>query len=82
MKRAPTQGRRSRMSETAAPPAKGHRKYWHTWTIKGNKKNIFLGSFKDKKDAAKAYNEAAIKYHGEFARLNIIIDDENKINNL
>ena len=57
------------------------RKKWYA-QIKGNKKNIFLGSFKDKKDAAKAYNEAAIKYHGEFARLNIIIDDENKINNL
>jgi GTP:adenosylcobinamide-phosphate guanylyltransferase len=47
-----------------------------------NKKSIYIGTFKDKKDAAKAYNEAAIKYHGEFARPNIIDDDENKINNL
>jgi len=45
-----------------------------------NKKSIYLGIFKDKKDAAKAYNEAAIKYHGEFARPNIIDDNENKIN--
>ena len=29
-----------------------------------------LGSFKTQLDAAKAYNEAAKKYHGEFARLN------------
>jgi hypothetical protein len=30
----------------------------------------WLGSFINKLDAAKAYNEAAIKYHGEFAKLN------------
>ena len=56
-------------------------KKWYA-QIKVNKKNIYLGIFKDKKDAAKAYNEAAIKYNGEFARPNIIDDDENKINNL
>lgn len=39
----------------------------------GKKQQIYLGSFKNKEDAAKAYNEAAIKYHGEFANLNIII---------
>lgn len=32
----------------------------------------FLGYFTKKEDAAKAYNEAAIKYHGEFAKLNKI----------
>ena len=37
-----------------------------------NKKNIYLGSFIDPIDAAKAYNEAAIKYKGEFANLNKI----------
>ncbi|MBW1813055.1 MAG: HNH endonuclease [Deltaproteobacteria bacterium] len=31
---------------------------------------ISLGVFKDKLDAARAYNEAALKYHGEFACLN------------
>lgn len=29
-----------------------------------------LGTFHNKQDAAKAYNEAAIKYYGEFANLN------------
>lgn len=29
-----------------------------------------LGYFKDKLEAAKAYNEAAVNYFGEFARLN------------
>ncbi len=37
-----------------------------------NYKQINLGCFKNKKDAANAYNNAALKYHGEFARLNII----------
>lgn len=35
-------------------------------------KKIYLGIYKTEIDAAKAYNEAAEKYHGEFARLNII----------
>jgi hypothetical protein len=31
-----------------------------------------LGTFIDPIDAARAYNDAALKYHGEFANLNII----------
>ncbi len=45
------------------------RKKWKAW-IMVNYKGINLGRFILKKDAAKAYNEAAIKYFGEFARLN------------
>ena len=37
-------------------------------------KFIFLGSFKTQKEAAIAYNQAALKYFGEFARLNVIDD--------
>lgn len=40
--------------------------------IKHDKKRIYLGSFKNEIEAALAYNEAAIKIHGEFAKLNII----------
>lgn len=34
---------------------------------------IYLGSFKTQEEAAKAYNNAAIKYHGDYAKLNNIL---------
>lgn len=40
--------------------------------IRFNKKGYFLGRFKSKHDAAKAYNEKAIELFGEFAVLNVI----------
>lgn len=55
--------------------------YYHPTTVKGkvyprwaaqisvNGKKIHLGSFKSMEAAAEAYRVAAIKYHGEFARL-------------
>lgn len=39
-----------------------------------NKKRIFLGRFCNEIDGALAYNRAAIKYFGEFASINEIID--------
>ena len=38
--------------------------------IKLNGRTAFLGRFNDLKEAAKAYNDAALQHHGEFACLN------------
>ncbi len=43
------------------------RKKWRAY-IGVNGKRIHLGLFDNIKDAARAYNEAALKYHKEFAR--------------
>ncbi len=54
------------------------------WQVKivVNKKAMWLGTYKTKLVAAQAYNIAALKYHGEFARLNSIpqgeVKDESK----
>jgi hypothetical protein len=40
-------------------------------------KRLYFGSHQDPKDAAAAYNTAALKYYGEFARLNVIPSDES-----
>jgi hypothetical protein len=45
---------------------------WHV-RITANKKIISIGYFKDKDKAVEAYDEAANKYHGEFARTNKMI---------
>jgi hypothetical protein len=44
---------------------------WYAF-IRFNNKRIHLGVFFKLKDAAKSYNEGALKYHGEFANLNKI----------
>jgi hypothetical protein len=52
-------------------------KYSQLWAakIKYMDKTIWLGRFKSEIDAARAYDRAAIKYHGEFARLNFPRED-------
>lgn len=47
------------------------RKKWHA-RITVNGRYTYLGTFTDKLDAARAYNAAAIRYHGESAILNVI----------
>lgn len=47
------------------------KKKWQA-NITLNMKQTFLGYYNNETEAAKAYNEAALKYHGEFANLNII----------
>jgi len=48
--------------------------YRYRVSIMSDGKKFDLGSFKAEKDAALAYNEGAIKHHGEFANLNVIDD--------
>lgn len=38
--------------------------------VRANKIKYFIGYFKDKIEAARAYDKAAKKYHGNFAQLN------------
>ena len=45
---------------------------YFTAQIGKNKKTIPLGRFENEEDAARAYNEAAMKLHGDFANPNII----------
>jgi len=44
-------------------------KTWHV-RIHHNGRNLYIGSFKSESAAARAYDKAAKKYHGDFACLN------------
>ena len=79
-KKVPTQEERVRMGYHKKSSSKGSSKYkgvsfhkkdskwWSTIIV--NKKQIYLGRYDEEKDAAKAYNKAALKYFGEHAYLN------------
>ena len=54
------------------------KQYWVAY-IGNYGKHITLGVFKNENDAAMAYNKAAIKYHKEYAILNIIKNKSDRL---
>lgn len=49
---------------------------WIAYINPGGGKTIYLGSHRVEEDAARAYDEAARRHHGAFARLNFPEDGE------
>lgn len=53
---------------------KGITRHGNKWRAKIsiNKKRTIIGDFKNIDEASKAYNDAALKYYGDFARLSVV----------
>lgn len=68
---------KTKRSLNAASKYRGVYKKQAKWAAKimCDYKNYYLGAFETQEEAAKAYNEKALQFHGEYANLNII---ENK----
>jgi len=72
--------RKTKLSRTSRYKGVNWDKQRNQWLVRisdreGDVKN--LGRFTLEKDAARAYNEASIKYHGEFSNLNLISDSDS-----
>lgn len=74
-----------KVRRTSRTGIKGVGKYGprHSWraSIRVDGKTLYLGSYKTARDAAAAYNAAAVKHHGQYARLNDLelVDEQEKL---
>jgi hypothetical protein len=66
------QNSKMRINNTSGYKGVYHQKKYDRWvtSICVGGKHMHIGSFDNPQEAARAYNEAAIKYHGCFAKLN------------
>lgn len=73
-KRTNAQNMRANVNTTSKYKGVSYDKFRNKWraNIKVDNKQTYLGRFETEEEAAIAYNEAAEKYFGEYARLNII----------
>jgi len=65
------------VSNTSGYKGVSFRKDKQKWCvqIKADGKHIYLGTYTNLEEAAEVYNEAALAYHGSFARLNKLQSD-------
>lgn len=66
-------GQNRKLQKHSAPYKGVHKTQYNgkfTASIRVNKKKVHLGTFEDPKDAAMAYDRAAMRHFGEFARTN------------
>lgn len=61
-----------RKTNTSGYKGISHQKYGWIARLGVDGKRLYLGWFKNKEEAIKAYNQAANKYYGDFIRLNSI----------
>lgn len=71
------------ISKTNKSGFRGVVKHYRKWNaqITFKRKNIYLGSFSTKEEAAEAYNNEAVKLYGDFAVLNKIPKTTSKKDN-
>lgn len=69
-----TRNRRINKNNKSGYKGVSYHKQTNSWQveIQYDNKRIYGKTYKDKKDAALAYNKLAIEHHGKFAKLNII----------
>jgi len=71
-----SQNKRNQRKQRRKTSSKYKGVYWHkrdkVWVVRiqAEGKEKYIGSYKTEQEAALAYNEAALKYHGEYAKLN------------